>query len=75
MPEAEGQCEVCQQPSKQKCSQCKLVFYCSSEHQKENWTSHKSSCIPYEVCLKLLILTNLGIHDQFILFRFAQVKN
>ncbi|XP_050308456.1 SET domain-containing protein SmydA-8-like [Anthonomus grandis grandis] len=45
----EGQCEICQKPSNQKCSQCKLVYYCSAEHQKENWKDHKEACLPFEV--------------------------
>ena len=29
-----------------KCSQCKSVFYCSREHQKQDWKNHKKVCIP-----------------------------
>ncbi|XP_011865068.1 PREDICTED: uncharacterized protein LOC105560508 [Vollenhovia emeryi] len=27
-----------------KCSACKLIFYCSKEHQKQHWKQHKSLC-------------------------------
>ena len=27
------------------CSQCKLVNYCSKEHQKEDWARHKPECL------------------------------
>ena len=29
-----------------KCSQCKSVFYCSREHQKQDWKKHQKVCIP-----------------------------
>ncbi|CAG9774107.1 unnamed protein product [Ceutorhynchus assimilis] len=45
-----GQCEQCKQPSTQKCSKCKLVFYCSADHQKEHWNEHKNNCRSYEIC-------------------------
>ncbi|XP_018563555.1 protein msta-like [Anoplophora glabripennis] len=44
-----GSCEVCQQVSERRCSACKLVFYCSAEHQREHWIEHKDACRPYEV--------------------------
>ncbi|XP_052771747.1 uncharacterized protein LOC128211237 [Mya arenaria] len=28
-----------------KCSRCKAVFYCSHECQRQDWTSHKRSCV------------------------------
>ena len=27
-----------------KCSRCKEVFYCSKDHQKANWKTHKKAC-------------------------------
>lgn len=27
-----------------RCGQCKAIFYCSKEHQKEDWKKHKLSC-------------------------------
>ena len=34
----------CEALSNQRCSRCKLVYYCSIEHQKQNWSIHKVSC-------------------------------
>lgn len=34
----------CKSVSKQRCSRCKIVYYCSVEHQKQNWSLHKVSC-------------------------------
>jgi hypothetical protein len=29
----------------QLCSKCKLVKYCSSEHQKKDWDEHRRVCV------------------------------
>lgn len=49
MSEIEGHCEVCKELCKQKCSQCKQVYYCSAEHQKDDWKNHRKDCVFYEV--------------------------
>ena len=49
-------CKVCGASSEKvkllKCSRCRTVYYCSSEHQKEDWKNHKKNCKPFEVSLK-----------------------
>jgi hypothetical protein len=37
-------CAVCSAPSKLRCSACKSIAYCSVEHQKLDWKSHKIAC-------------------------------
>ena len=38
-------CQVCRSTEKlKKCSGCERVFYCSPEHQKEDWKAHKAFC-------------------------------
>ena len=46
-------CALCGVPSSLKCAGCKLVVYCSPEHQKKHWRmQHKNECAkPYEVKL------------------------
>lgn len=38
-------CEVCESPSKSKCSRCKMVLYCSRECQIDDHDEHKHSCL------------------------------
>lgn len=40
-------CSVCEKVATKICSGCKKVSYCSVEHQKKDWKSHKSSCRNY----------------------------
>ncbi|XP_050677182.1 SET domain-containing protein SmydA-8 [Leptidea sinapis] len=48
MPDA-GVCAVCSSAAEQKCSNCQSVHYCSREHQKQHWKSHKHTCAPVRV--------------------------
>ncbi|XP_034239460.1 uncharacterized protein LOC117644267 [Thrips palmi] len=45
-------CRRCGTSKKQTlaCSRCKSVYYCSKEHQIEDWKSHRDSCGYYKVC-------------------------
>lgn len=38
-------CNVCYKACKEKCSQCKSVYYCSPGCQKKDWKQHKKTCI------------------------------
>ena len=38
----------CKAVSTQRCSRCKIVYYCSVEHQKENWKAHKVQCSSFD---------------------------
>jgi hypothetical protein len=37
-------CTVVDSDSLSGCAQCKCVFYCSPEHQREDWERHKKEC-------------------------------
>lgn len=37
-------CAVCQAPAKNRCSRCKLVWYCGVDHQRQHWKTHKATC-------------------------------
>lgn len=41
-------CSVCEESTDKKCSRCKKVFYCSKACQKNDWKSHKSTCLNRE---------------------------
>ncbi|GLV39505.1 SET and MYND domain containing arthropod-specific member 5 [Carabus blaptoides fortunei] len=49
MPGEIHTCAECKQPAELKCSACKLVWYCSKEHQKQHWKQHKNLCKSYEI--------------------------
>ena len=48
-------CDVCGVVSTDKCSKCSSAFYCSAEHQLQDWPTHKLVC--------KLIRSNIDIRD------------
>jgi len=57
-------CHVCKSlasssSSLKKCSNCKMISYCSKEHQKENWAAHKDLCKVISKICKQNGMTNL----------------
>ncbi|XP_044006952.1 SET domain-containing protein SmydA-8-like [Aphidius gifuensis] len=42
-------CAVCNAPAQQKCSACKIIFYCSRQHQKYHWKEHAKKCKAFEI--------------------------
>ncbi|XP_049947808.1 SET domain-containing protein SmydA-8-like [Schistocerca serialis cubense] len=49
MPEEAASCELCGAPASQRCSMCRQAAYCSRQHQKQHWPTHKAGCRCYEV--------------------------
>jgi len=47
--EHKSECAVCKKECTNKCSACRLVAYCSKEHQKSHWKTHKPQCRPLEI--------------------------
>ena len=42
-------CPVCETRATKRCSGCKLVFYCSQEHQWQHWReSHRGNCHAFQ---------------------------
>ena len=41
-----AKCNYCSKEEEklQRCSACKQVYYCSAQHQRSDWTNHKSVC-------------------------------
>ncbi|MPC50943.1 Protein msta, isoform A [Portunus trituberculatus] len=42
-----GACAVCGCPASQRCGKCHLTAYCSKDHQKQHWKTHRTECSPY----------------------------
>lgn len=64
-------CEYCGTFATQKCTGCKLVFYCGKEHQILDWKKeHKSKCKAYEVLQFKLQHLNDFTHHGCCLFFF-----
>jgi hypothetical protein len=42
----EMECAVCGKVSPKFCGRCKVVRYCSAEHQSSHWPAHKLLCVP-----------------------------
>ena len=37
-------CAVCEAPADKRCSRCRSIFYCTPEHQRSHWKTHKTAC-------------------------------
>jgi hypothetical protein len=37
-------CEVCRSETTKRCSRCKQAYFCSEEHQRSGWKSHRETC-------------------------------
>ncbi|XP_047033602.1 uncharacterized protein LOC124640050 isoform X1 [Helicoverpa zea] len=39
-------CAVCNEKTHRRCARCLTVYYCNTEHQRQDWKRHKSECAP-----------------------------
>lgn len=39
-------CAVCNQQTHRRCSRCLSIYYCNTEHQRQDWKRHKTECTP-----------------------------
>ena len=68
-------CVVCDAPCKQRCSQCKVPYYCSVEHQRQDWKNgHKAVCQDLALSQKELDKT-LSMGDAKIFGKLASAKD
>ncbi|CAK9805253.1 SET domain-containing protein SmydA-8, isoform A [Anthophora quadrimaculata] len=42
-------CPICGQYATLKCGSCKQEFYCSKDHQRQDWHRHRSTCQAWEI--------------------------
>lgn len=47
--EPKGICGVCEKSASLRCSNCKIQFYCTKDHQRNDWQRHKSKCRAWEI--------------------------
>ena len=50
-----SRCPICGSQASSKCQSCEQVYYCSREHQKEDWPNHRHECC--ELCQAALTET------------------
>ncbi|CAG0903864.1 unnamed protein product [Darwinula stevensoni] len=46
----ETKCRICGIQARSMCAACKDVYYCSKEHQLQDWKNHKEKCLPFKTC-------------------------
>jgi len=56
-------CEVCKVKAHKKCSRCGVVYYCSTEHQKEHFASHSSVCKRFDKEMKICKMEEEKLKD------------
>ena len=44
-----GEACFCGKKAEKHCTGCHAVVYCTKEHQKQDWKTHKANCLPYKV--------------------------
>ena len=42
--DSKNKCAVCVTACNEHCAKCKMVYYCSRDHQTEDWNNHKGNC-------------------------------
>lgn len=38
-------CAVCREKTHRRCGRCFNIYYCNTEHQRQDWRRHKSECV------------------------------
>lgn len=54
-------CMCCSKQAKRKCGNCKLVYYCSNECSKKDWSTHKLMCQKRENIPNILDFSSIKI--------------
>lgn len=63
-PLSNPKCQVCKSTDNlQKCSGCKVIYYCSKEHQNSDWYAHKRCCKAIQKSQNLMDAEEARLHN------------
>eukprot|EP01139_Manchomonas_bermudensis_P006191 Amastigsp_a176631_77.p2 type:complete len:170 gc:universal Amastigsp_a176631_77:551-42(-) len=64
----ELRCQVCAQPESRtalsRCAACHAVYYCGTEHQKEDWKAHKANCKKFKAAAESGVFKEITSEGQ-----------
>lgn len=49
MEKDHGTCNVCGNFANLRCAGCKIIYYCSQNHQRNDWSTHKLKCRTWKI--------------------------
>ncbi|GAX23881.1 hypothetical protein FisN_20Hh087 [Fistulifera solaris] len=66
-------CAVCLQKAKYRCSRCQETWYCSVEHQRQDWKSHKASVCLSEDPRVLQLIEAISCDNKAVVKKLASI--
>ncbi|GAX11856.1 hypothetical protein FisN_20Lh087 [Fistulifera solaris] len=66
-------CAVCLQKAKHRCSRCQETWYCSVEHQREDWKAHKATVCLSEDPRVLQLIEAISCDNRAVVKKLASI--
>lgn len=57
-------CNVCFAPAVRQCSKCHKISYCSHEHERTDWSIHKSDCAKESIAMSSGCSSNSNLNPS-----------